>query len=583
MRYRLWAPSVQNVALVVASDGDRTVAMQRTSDGWFECDDAASRAGTRYWYEIDSHRRVPDPAARFMPEGPHGASEVVDPASFAWADDRVACRRELRELVFYELHVGTFTQEGTYAAAARHLQDLCELGITAVELMPVAQPAGVRNWGYDGVGLYAPAHAYGSPDDLKRFVAEAHATGLCVFLDVVYNHFGPEGNYLYGYAREFFDERTQTPWGAAIDYASPEHRPVRDFAIDNACYWLYEYRFDGLRLDAIETIAEDARFWLIGDLSRRARAAAGRPLFVVVENDRNDAELLSGASPPCDAQWNDDVHHCLHVAMTGETDGYYEDYRDAPMALLGRALTSGFSYQGESSGFRHGRSRGTSSAGVPLVRFITFLQNHDQIGNRAFGERITALAPPEAVKAATAVLLLAPSLPLLFMGQEWGASSPFRYFCDFEPDLARRVTEGRRNEFARFAQFADAASRERIPDPSAARTFADSRLDWAEREREGHREWLELHRTLLRIRREQIVPRIAGISSRDCTYQTVGRCGLRARWGTSGGALHLEANLGASPCDGFPQMPPGRVIFSLQDPHFGSGVAPPWSVRWTLR
>lgn len=542
--------------------------MQRDADGWFECVDAHSGAGTRYWYEVDKRQRVPDPAARFMPDGSHGASEVVDPSHFDWPENGTACIRPQRELVFYELHIGTFTPEGTYAAAATHLRDLAELGVTAIELMPVAQAAGLRNWGYDGVGFYAPARAYGRPDELKAFIAQAHVLGLCVVLDVVYNHFGPEGNYLHWYAPEFFDQRRQTPWGAAIDYTAPRNRAVRDYVIENACYWLCEYRFDGLRLDAIETIADDAATPLVREISKRARAAAGRPIVVITENDCNDAELLRGDSPPCDAQWNDDVHHCLHVAIAGESDGYYRDYAQAPMALLGRALASGFSYQGEPSAFRDGKARGMESTGVPLVRFVNFLQNHDQIGNRGLGERIVHLAPDQAVIAATAIVLLAPSLPLLFMGQEWAASSPFHFFCHFEPDLAKMVRASRCDQST---------------DPAAVQTYAASALDWTEREKGRHRQWLELHRRLLRIRCDEIAPRIEHISSTDVAYESFGERGLRVRWRTADGTLALDVNLDTAGCGGFDEAPPGRVLFASPSATFAAGVAPPWSVRWTLR
>ncbi|MDE2481385.1 MAG: malto-oligosyltrehalose trehalohydrolase, partial [bacterium] len=366
VRYRLWAPSAKSLSLVVASDGDRKVRMQRTADGWFECVDLHSRAGTRYWYELDDDARVPDPAARFMPHGPHAPSEVVDPASFAWQPGTETCVRPQREYVFYELHVGTFTPEGTFAAAASHLEYLAELGVTAIELMPVAQAAGSKNWGYDGVGFYAPSCAYGRPDDLKAFVARAHVLGLCVILDVVYNHFGPEGNYLHRYAPSFFDERCPTPWGPALDLTSRSNEPARAYIIENACYWLAEYRFDGLRLDAVSALHEDARRPLLEQLSVRAREAAGRPAFIAIEHEHLDPELVSNEKAPCDAAWSDEVHHSLHTAISSERDGYYREYAARPIARLGRALAEERS------------------------RFVQCLQNHDHIGNRPFGERITA-------------------------------------------------------------------------------------------------------------------------------------------------------------------------------------------------
>jgi maltooligosyltrehalose trehalohydrolase len=527
VRYRLWAPSTRSVALVIADDGDRAVAMERQTGGWFECVDARSHAGTRYWYEIDKRYRVPDPAARFMPGGPHAASEVVDASTFSWPQGGAAFVRPLRELVFYELHVGTFTPEGTYGAAAERLHELVELGVTAIELMPLAQPSGSRNWGYDGVGLYAPAHAYGLPEELKTFIARAHLLGLCVFLDVVYSHFGPEGNYLGKYAPQFFDTRRKTPWGGAVNYAAPENAAARDYAIENACYWLVEYRFDGLRLDAAPEIAGDDSVAFVRELASRARAAAGRPAFLVAENDRNGATFVHGDLPACDAEWSDVAHHCLHVALTGESKGYYAGYCESAMMQLGRALTGGLPY-------------------------VNFLQNHDQIGNRVLGERIAMLAPPQAVLAATAVVLLAPWIPLLFMGQEWASSSPFLFFRDLDSD------------------------------PTAAEHFTSSVLNWSERELAEHRKWLEMHRRLLLVRRQRVAPRIDELRRGHAAFRVHEDRGLSVRWAATSGTLALDANLGSDPCGGFEEEPPGSVLFASPSAKYADGTAPPWSVRWAL-
>lgn len=576
VRFRLWAPGAASVSLVVCEGAERDVRMDRLPNGWFETVDPDSGPGTRYQYEIEGDLRVSDPAARFAPDGPSMPSEVIDPAEFSWPREHRV--RPFEEMVFYELHVGSFTPSGTYAEAATRLPHLVDLGITAVELMPLAERPGARNWGYDGVLTYAPSALYGRPEDLKSFIVAAHDHGLAVFLDVVYNHFGPQDNYLYTYARRFFTPAHHTPWGNAIDYASEGNEPVRRFVIDNACYWLYEYSFDGLRLDATQEIYDERREHVLHELAASARASVDRQIYLVVEDDRNNVENFALGY---DAQWNDDVHHCLHVALTGERDGYYRDYFDDPIGLLGKALTEGFAYQGEPSPFRDGRSRGAPTAGVPLKRFVNCLQNHDQIGNRAFGERITDLAPLDAVRAAVAVLLLAPSPPLLFMGEEWRAASPFLFFCDFEPNLARSVTEGRRNEFARFEKFADPNARARIPDPSSVSTFERSKLRWDELSQGSHREWLDFYRGLLHVRRNEVAPRIAAVSSEGTGYEMRGECGLSAWWKAGGEILRLEANLGAAPQGGFEAQARGRILFETR-PAFANGTAPSWSVRWTL-
>ena len=576
--FRLYAPAAQRVGLRYGSDSEpQSLMLDSARRGWFEGVAPGAAAGTRYRFAIDG-LLAPDPASRFQPEGVHGPSAVVDPGAFDWPDDGWT-GRPWNEHVFYELHVGTFTPEGTYAAAQTKLDDLADLGITAVELMPLGEFPGARNWGYDGVLPYAPSHNYGAPEDLKRFVAAAHERRLAVYLDVVYNHFGPEGNYLWTYAPNFYTERYRTPWGAAIDVAAPANDDVRAFFVENALYWLGEYRFDGLRFDAVHTIHDGPKRRFLREMAATIRARVDRQVHLVLENEDNEAAILDAYT----AQWNDDAHHGAHVAITGQTEGYYADYARAPVRLLGRALTHGFAYQGEPSQARGGRSRGSPSAQLPLCAVVDFLQNHDQIGNRAFGERITALAPLDAVRAASAVLLLAPSIPLLFMGQEWGASSPFLFFCDFEPELARDVTAGRRNEFRTFAAFSDRAERERIPDPAALETFAASILNWPERELAPHRELLAFHRDLLRLRRERIAARIAAVRGTDADFVTIGTRGLHAWWLLDGATLHLEANLAAEPAGGFASQPLGAPIFSTHGDTFTGAQAPAWSVRWTLR
>jgi malto-oligosyltrehalose trehalohydrolase len=579
--FRLYAPSARDVAVLYRNgdEPERTTALERVPGGWFETTCAGARAGTRYRFRIDG-AEAPDPASRFQPEGVHGPSCVVDPAAFVWPED-AGRPRPWNEHVFYELHVGTFTPEGTFAAARAKLPYLAELGVTAVELMPVAEVPGARNWGYDGVFLYAPTRNYGTPDDLKAFVAAAHALDLAVYLDVVYNHFGPEGNYLHAYAPEFWTEEFHTPWGAAIDVAGPDRDGVRAFFIENALYWLEEFRFDGLRFDAVHAIFDGPQRRFLHELAHTVRERVARPVHLILENEGNESSLLGPGG--FEAQWDDDAHHAAHVTLTGQSDGYYAEYAIDPVGTLGRTLTQGFAFQGEPSAHRGGKPRGEPSAELPLSAFITFLQNHDQIGNRPFGDRLGNLTEDYALRAVLAIVLLAPPPPMLFMGEEWGASTPFLFFCDFEPDLAAKVTAGRRAEFGSFAEFADPAARERIPDPSAAQTFAASKLRWDELEREPHRAWLEYYRRLLSVRRAEIAPRIAGVRGVDATYEKIGARGLRARWRLDGGVtLALEANLGRTSEPGFTSLPQGFVVFSTHDATFADTIAPPWSVRWTL-
>jgi malto-oligosyltrehalose trehalohydrolase len=575
--FRFFAPAARRVELVLRTNaGERSIELAAQGGGWFAGSDSAARAGALYGFRLDGAATiVPDPAARFAPDGVHGLSELIDPAGVRQAPSAWK-GRPWNEIVFYELHVGTFTPAGTYAAAIEHLDDLVALGITAVEFMPLSQWPGERNWGYDGVLPYAPAARYGRPEDLAHFITAAHERGLAVFLDVVYNHFGPEANYLHGYAPVFFTEKYQTPWGAAINYASDD---VRAFFIENARWWLDAYGFDGLRLDATQMIFDERSPNVLEEL--RGTIAAwqpdGRHVHLVVENDHNDVALLRAGY---DAQWNDDFHHAVHVLVTGEKQGYYEDYAARPAWLLGRTLTAGYGYQGEASSFRDGAPRGSKSDDEPLGKFVDFLQNHDQIGNRARGERLARLAPPGALRAAAAILLLAPSPPLLFMGEEWAASTPFLFFCDFEPELAQLVTAGRRREFARFPEFADPDARENIPDPSARATFERCVLQWDERESEPHRTMLALYRSLLKLRKNEIAPRIAGLSARAASFVERGPAAIEASWNVAGGVLKLEANLSAQACGGFELTAPGRWIYGPTE--FAQGSAGPWAVRWSI-
>ncbi len=583
-RFRLWAPGAGQVELWLEEPA-RAVAMPRDAGGWAEYVTRDAPPGTRYRYRIDGDLLVPDPAARFQPGDVHGASEVVDPLAHPWTDTAWIGLPPER-LVFYELHVGAFTPAGTYAGVAERLDHLVSLGVTALELMPLADFPGRWGWGYDGVLLFAPEASYGRPEDLKALVDAAHARGLAVFLDVVYNHFGPEGNYLHRYAPGFFNARHQTPWGDGVNYDGPGSEVVRAFMIHNALYWIEEYHLDGLRLDAVNAIVDESPRHLLVELARAVAEGPGRErrVHLVLENGANEARYLrpaSGRRALYQAQWNDDVHHALHVLLTGETGGYYGDYQ-SPLPHLGRCLAEGFSFQGERSAYRDG-ARGEPSADLPPTAFVGFLQNHDQIGNRALGERIDALASPEAVRAATAVLLLSPGLPLLFMGEEWGAPEPFLFFSDLGPELGPLVSEGRRREFAGFPEFADPATRARIPDPQAESTFRRSVLDWTHAGAALHKDWLTFHQTLLALRVRAIAPLLADEPAPVSSWKALGDTALEIAWTFPGDTLRLVANLGAAPV---PHEGPGadwgRRLYAVGLPSPTWSTLPPWSVALYL-
>ena len=597
VRFRLWAPQAARVDVCLQHHDAgtlRTKALPMSAEpgGWFSLTTGMARAGDHYRFRIDAGREVPDPASRFQPQDVHGPSEVIDPGSWAWRDTGWYGRR-WEETVLYELHVGSFTPRGTFAAVQEKLDYLVALGITAIELMPVADFPGARNWGYDGACLFAPDSCYGRPDDLKSLIDAAHARNLMVFLDVVYNHFGPEGNYLGVYAPQFFTGRHRTPWGDAINYDGEDSEQVRQFFVHNALYWLEEFHLDGLRLDAVHAILDDSRPDILGELCACVRRRFGeqRHIHLVLENDNNEPRYLardaahrqSGYS----AQWNDDFHHALHVLLTNEAGGYYLDYAGNPLQYLCRCLQEGFAYQGEPSMFREHAPRGAPSACLPATAFVTFLQNHDQVGNRAFGERINVLVEAAPIRAALTLLLLAPSPPLLFMGQEWGCRQPFLFFCDFGPELREAVVAGRRNEFARFAEFSDPDARARIPDPTARQSFASAVLDWPAAERPAGEHWLELHRKLLTLRQRELVPRLYDMDGNNGACSVLAERVLSAQWRLGDGCeLFLLANLGDESVTGI-QRPAIPVWYathaeSLLQP--GAAVClPPWSVIWYLQ
>jgi maltooligosyltrehalose trehalohydrolase len=568
--FRLWAPAAKRVDVLL--DGPR--ALHRGDDGWFSADIAGVTAGTLYKFRIDDEIDVPDPASAFQPQDVSGPSEVIDHNVYQWRA-REWRGRPWAETVLIETHVGTFTPDGTYRAIVDRLDHLVATGITALELMPLSDFPGRRNWGYDGVLWYAPDSAYGRPDDLKALIDEAHLRGLMVFLDVVYNHFGPQGNYLGRYAPSFFTE-AQTPWGSAIDYRVPQ---VRAFAVENAVYWLREYRFDGLRLDAVHAMPEQGEVSMLHDLSRAAGELAletNRHIHLVLENDDNRASLLDADEDPprgkYRAQWNDDYHHAWHVLLTEESQGYYSDYAKSPLRDIARSLGSGFVYQGEASAHRGGQLRGEPSGALGPAAFVNFLQNHDQIGNRALGDRLESLVDDKAIEAALAITLLAPMVPMLFMGEEWGSTAPFPFFCDFQGELADAVRKGRRKEFAgAYAKYGD-----EVPDPLDQKTFQSGILDWNARDAAG-RQRLMLVQRLLSIRHREIVPRLAGARFGDASAHDNGL--LSAHWRMGGDSeLRLLANLSGHDIPSTTPQDVGTKIWGSDL----SGVIPPWTVVWHI-
>lgn len=544
-RFRMWAPALPSLILA-AAEGDGEQVMRQAGDGWFELETDLVPVGGGYVFKLPDGRRVPDPAARAQMIDVHGPSRLVDPTAYLWRT-RDWLGRPWEEVVIYELHTGTFTPDGTFAGIERRLDHLANLGVTAIEIMPVAQFGGNRGWGYDGVLLYAPHVAYGGPDGLKRLIDAIHGCGLMALLDVVYNHFGPDGNYLGLYAPDFFRAERQTPWGAAIAY---EKRPVRDYFIENALYWLEEYRFDGLRLDAIDQIEDPSTPTILEELAATIRERiTGRHIHLTTEDDRNTVRLhergADGRPKLFTAEWNDDYHHAIHTIATGETDGYYGDYATDAASHLLRALTEGFIYQGEASSFRDGARRGQPSASLPPTAFINFLQNHDQVGNRAFGERLTTLAGVPMIEALTAMLLLAPHIPLIYMGEEWGETRPFLYFTDFGGDLARAVREGRRDEFRKWPQFANPELREKIPDPNRDGTAVAARLDWSALNQPDHAARLHLVRKLLDMRTREIAPRLAGMHGGQGSGEVLAHQAVVVNWRLGDGSdLIMIANLG---------------------------------------
>jgi maltooligosyltrehalose trehalohydrolase len=543
-----------------------TVPLGAEPEGYVSGLVAEAAAGARYLLRVDDERRLsPDPASRFQPEGPHGPSEVVDPGAFAWSDagwPGVA----LPGQVLYELHVGTFTPAGTWDAATRELEELARLGITVIEVMPVAEFPGRYGWGYDGVGLFAPTRLYGSPDDFRRFVDRAHGLGLGVILDVVYNHFGPDGCYLRVFSDHYFSDRRVTEWGEALNYDGPRSGPVREFVVANAAYWIEEFHLDGLRLDATQQIFDDSHDHILAAISRAVRGTAGvRSVLLIAENEPQDVRIVrppSAGGYGFDALWNDDFHHTAMVALTGRREAYYADYAGTPQELVS-ATRWGYLYQGQHYSWQRQR-RGTPTFGLPPARFVHYLENHDQVANSARGRRRHQETSPGRHRALTALLLLGPATPLLFQGQEFSASSPFLYFADHHPGLAPQVRSGRAEFLRQFPSLAQPAMRDWLPDPGDPATFERCKLDFGERVR--HAEAYALHRDLLRLRREDPVfraQRPGGVEG-----AVLGPEALALRFfGTDGDDRLLLINLGRD-----------LWLGSAPEPL----VAPPAGGRWAL-
>jgi maltooligosyltrehalose trehalohydrolase len=503
--FRTWATGKKNVSVVVFGDNEgvlRELPMQRGSDGYYSVVDSASAPGTLYKYRFDGNL-VPDIASRFQPKGVHGPSQVMDGRSFAWTDSAWK-RADLHELVIYELHVGTFTREGTYEAIAARFDHFKKLGVNAIELMPIADFAGDRNWGYDGVSIYAPSRAYGKPDDLRTVINAAHRAGISVILDVVYNHLGPDGNYMGAYSDHYFNASHHTPWGAAFNLDGPDAAPVRRHFSENPVYWMTEFHFDGFRLDATHAIPDDSPKHLIQEIAERVQELGG---LVICEDPRNERKIILSREKGgygCDAVWADDFHHVVRVQMTKEYEGYMGYFKGTMEELL-KTLRGGWLFTGELQ--KDGIPRGTLSDDVEPEHFVHCISNHDQVGNRAYGERLNQSVSPAAYRAASALLLIEPYTPMFFMGQEWAASTPFLYFTDHHDELGKGVTEGRRKEFAEFSEFKDPTKRARIPDPQALDTFNMSKLDWKELGLPIHLKTLQLHHDFLRFRQENLTDR----------------------------------------------------------------------------
>ena len=575
VRFGVWAPHVRSLVLLTSRDGASSAverSLERHSDGMWTGRFADVAAGDRYAYSIDSSTPRPDPASRFQPDGVHGWSEIIDPGAFHWSDEGWSGVDPAR-VVIYELHVGTFSGYGTFRDVASRLEYLRDIGVTVVELMPVGEFPGRRNWGYDGAALFAPSHCYGRPDDLRALIDRAHAIGLGVVVDVVYNHLGPEGAYLWSFAPSFFTSAHTTPWGPAVNLAGEGAAHVRGFLIENATHWIREYHADGLRLDATHALVDTSGTPFLAELADAAHSSADRPVLIYAEDSRNLSQMvrpLALGGWGLDGVWADDFHHVVRRAVAGDAHGYYADYRGTTQELA-ETLANGWLYSGQHSEYLR-KARGTDPSDVPLGKCVICVQNHDQIGNRARGDRMHHAVDAAVWRAVVTLLLTAPMTPLLFMGQEWAASAPFLFFTDFEPALGLLVVEGRRREFRHFPEFAGDAARS-IPDPQADETFEASRLEWLERHAPSHACSLALHRALLHERARR--PALQASAETSCEARALDESTILVRRGGAAGQSDILAvtRLHGS---GRVELPVsgGRVMLTTEDAPFAVDPLP---------
>jgi maltooligosyltrehalose trehalohydrolase len=588
VHFRVWAPRRRRVA-VAFEDGQTDCMLTPEGDGYFSGCSPAGRAGTLYRIRLDDDPApYPDPASRFQPQGPHGPSEVIDPSAFSWTDQQWR-GAGLKGQVIYEMHIGTFTKQGTWAAAARELAELADLGVTVVEVMPAADFTGRFGWGYDGVNLFAPTRLYGRPDDFRRFVDRAHTIGIAVILDVVYNHLGPDGNYLGQFSKSYVTDRYKNEWGEAINFDGPDAGPVRDYFVANAGYWIEEFHIDGLRLDATQQIFDASPDHILAAVGRRAREAArGRSVLLVAENETQEVRLirpLDQGGCGLDAVWNDDFHHSAFVALTGRNEAYYSDYVGGAQELIS-AVKYGFLYQGQRCSWQKKR-RGTPALDIPALHFVTYLENHDQTSNSAGGLRLHRLTSPGRLRALTALLLLAPGTPMLFQGQEFAASSPFLFFADHPGELARQVRKGRADFLKQFRSVAAFEQHDELADPSDPRTFERCKLDFSERQ--SHAEAHALHRDLLRLRREDPVFRAQ--TPRGVDGAVLAAEAFVLRFFGAGDDRLLLVNLGRDlrlGSAGEPLLAPladkaWEILWSSEHPRYGGGGAAPVEAEGTWR
>lgn len=584
-RFKIWAPKCKYLQLKLKGKR-KLLDMEAVGDGWHRLDVEGVGAGALYRYVLPDGQEIPDPTSRYQPDGIHGFSAVIEPTSFAWTDMEWI-GRPWEEAIIYELHVGSFTEEGTFAAAATKLDHLIALGITAIQIMPIAEFYGAFNWGYDGAMWFAPDSSYGHPDDLKALIDAAHRRSLMVFLDVVYNHIGAHGNYLPAIA-PIFTKKHDSPWGDAINYDDAGAHVVRELAIESALYWTSEFNFDGLRFDAVHTIADESPSHILELLAARIRASRPhRHTHLIIENSDNQEIWLrrnSGSEPVhYTAQWNDDVHHLLHAAGTGENTGYYADFDNLEERSdrLARALAEGFAYQGETKP-NEGIKRGEPSGGLPATAFVVYMQDHDQVGNRVRGDRITRLTHEDAVKALTAVYLLSPQIPMLFMGEEWASEQPFPFFSDVPADLRDVVRKGRQEELKSTPEHEDPdkPNVDEAVDPTSAKTFASAKLDWKNLKTGAHADWLRHYRVLIDVRKMEIIPRLRGQQGFASSYDVLGPKAVLVTWKMGDGStLRLYANLADN---AQPDVPPilGRRVYLqgfADEARLGA-----WSVLWTI-